>query len=63
MSIRKISKDFPACPVAKTLSTQCRGPGFNPWLGNWIPHAETKSSNAAIKDPACCNQDPVQPNK
>ena len=26
--------------------SQCRGPRFNPWPGNWIPHAATK-------DPAC----------
>ena len=24
-----------------TPSSQCRGPGFNPWSGNWIPHAAT----------------------
>ena len=23
--------DFPGGPVAKTLSFQCRGPGFDPW--------------------------------
>ena len=27
-------KDFPSGPVAKTLHSQCRGPGFNPWSGN-----------------------------
>ena len=26
--------DFPGGPVAKTLHSQCRGPGFNPWSGN-----------------------------
>ena len=32
-------------PVAKTpcSCSQCRGPGFNPWSGNLIPHATTKS--------------------
>ena len=25
---------FPGGPVAKTLRSQCRGPGFNPWSGN-----------------------------
>ena len=25
------SQDFPGGPVVKTLSFQCRGPGFNPW--------------------------------
>ena len=26
--------DFHGGPVAKTLSTQCRGPRFYPWWGN-----------------------------
>ena len=26
--------DFPGGPVAKTLRSQCRGPGFDPWSGN-----------------------------
>ena len=26
--------DFPGGPVAKTLCSQCRGPGFNAWSGN-----------------------------
>ena len=26
--------DFPGGPVAKTLCSQCRGPGFDPWSGN-----------------------------
>ena len=25
---------FPVGPVVKTLHSQCRGPGFNPWSGN-----------------------------
>ena len=41
-------KDFPSGPVAKTLHSQCRGPGFDPWLGNWIPHT-------TMKDPKCLN--------
>ena len=32
------------------LHPQCRGPGFNPWSGNWIPHATTKKLHAATKD-------------
>ena len=32
--------DFPAGPVAKTLSSPCRGPRFDPWSG--ISHAATK---------------------
>ena len=26
--------DFAGGPVSKTLCSQCRGPGFNPWSGN-----------------------------
>ena len=48
--------DFPGGPVAKTPCSQCRGPGFNPWLGNSIQHAATKDS-------ASRNEDAVQPNK
>ena len=31
--------DFPGGPVVKTLCSQCRGPGSNPWL---IPGRGTK---------------------
>ena len=31
---KKRGKYFPGDPVAKTLSVQCRGPRFDPWLGN-----------------------------
>ena len=46
-------RDFPGGPVTKTLRSQCRGPRFDPWLGNQIPHAATKDSRAAtnIKTP------------
>ena len=26
--------DLPGGPVAKTVSSQCKGPGFDPWSGN-----------------------------
>ena len=42
------SWDFPGGPVAKTLCSQCRGLGFNPWSENQTPHVETK-------EVACCN--------
>ena len=35
----KSGGDFPGGPGGKTLHSQCRGPGFNPWSGNYIPHA------------------------
>ena len=27
-------RDFPGGTVDKTLHSQCRGPGFDPWSGN-----------------------------
>ena len=35
-------RDFPGGPVARALCSHCRGPGFDPWSGNWIPHVVTK---------------------
>ena len=42
-------RDFPGGPVAKTLCSQSMGPGFNPWSGNLMSYAATKSSHAATK--------------
>ena len=41
--------DFPGRPVAKTPCSQCKGPGFDPWLGNYIPRAATKNLHVATK--------------
>ena len=30
-------------PGARTLRSQCRGPEFDPWSGNWISEAEIKT--------------------
>ena len=43
---RHLLQDFPGGPAAKTLHSQCRGPGFDPWSGNYIPQASTRSSSA-----------------
>ena len=45
------------CLLAKTPSSQCRGPRFDPGSGNQVPHATTKSSQATIKDPSGRNKD------
>ena len=42
---------LPGGPAAKTPCVQCRGPGFRPWSGTWIPRAGTKSSNATTIHP------------
>ena len=49
--------DFPAGPVARTPHSQWRGPGIDPWSGNQIPYATTKSSHAATLDSACHDKD------
>ena len=36
--------------MSKTLCSQCRGPGFNPWLGNKIPHATIKTWYSQINN-------------
>ena len=43
--------DFPGSAVAKTLCSEYRGPRFDPWSGNKIPNATTKSLHALTKDP------------
>ena len=45
---KNFSGDFPGSPVDKTLGLQCRGPGFDPWSENYIPHATTKIQNSQI---------------
>ena len=44
---RKSFGDFPGGPVTKTLCSQCRGPGFDPWSMNQIPHTAIRKK----KDP------------
>ena len=41
--------DFPGGLVVETPHSQCRGPGFDPWSGNWILHAAIKSSHATTE--------------
>ena len=42
--VKDLCRDFPGHPVAKSPCSQCRGPRFNPWLGNL--------------DPSCCSAEP-----
>ena len=34
----------------KTSCSQCRGPGFHPWSGTWIPHTAPKSQRSQINN-------------
>ena len=36
--------------MVKSLHSQCKGPEFDPWSGNQIPHAATKSSHAVKRN-------------
>ena len=51
-------RDVPRGPVAKPLSSQCKGPRFNPWSGSYIPHATTKTQSSQKKKK---KKDPAQP--
>ena len=46
--------DFPGGPVAETPGSHCRGPGFDLWSQNQIPHATAQSLHAITK--AWCSQ-------
>ena len=35
-------------PVAEAPRCQCRGPGFDPWSGSYIPYAATKTWQSQI---------------
>ena len=41
IKLKRLAKDFPSGPVAKTPCFQCRGPRFHPWSGNIDPDAAT----------------------
>ena len=49
------TRDFPGDPVAKTLCSQYKGPEFDSWLRNQIPHATTRDLHTEMKieDPMC----------
>ena len=46
---KNIHWNFPGGPVAKTSGSKCKGSKFDPWSGNYIPHAAAKSLQASTK--------------
>ena len=52
-------QDFPDGPVAETLHSQCKRPKFDPWWGNKIPHASSKSLHDTTKHTTCGNEEPA----
>ena len=49
--------DFADCPVAKTLSSQCRGPGSTPGQETrcYMPQLKGLHATRKIQDAACHN--------
>ena len=41
-------RNFPGAPLPKNPSSQCRGPGFDPWSVIQIPHATVKTQSSQI---------------
>ena len=52
----KPQEGSPGGPMAETLRSQCRGPGFHPWSGNLVPHCATKYPACRNKDQRFCVQ-------
>ena len=48
LALKRNERDFPGVPVVKTPRSQCRGPGLDPWSGNWIPHAAAKTQHSQM---------------
>ena len=40
--------DFSGGPMAKIPCSQCKGPGFDPWLGNQTQHASTRTQHSQV---------------
>ena len=49
MRILKVTGTSLVAQWLRLCTPNAGGAGFNPWSGNYIPHATTK-----IKDPECC---------
>ena len=53
-------RDFPGGPVVKNTPSNAGDVGSIPGWGTKIPHAAGQlSPRTAMKDPTCCNEDPV----
>ena len=49
-----MSRDFPGSPVVKTLHSQCRRRGFDPWSGNYAL-CLVAQSYLTLCDPVNCS--------
>ena len=49
--LSRVKRGFPDSSVAGTPRSHYRGPGFDPWSGNWIPQGTIMSSYGSTQDP------------
>ena len=58
LAIRLKGRDFPGSPVVRTLCSQCRGHGFDPFWGNKMLHATAAAAAKLLQScPTLC--DPI----
>ena len=56
--------DFPCGAGAKVLCSQCRGPGFDPWSGNYDPTSLRATKRAPqLESPGTTREDPQDTEK
>ena len=53
--IKTSDKGLPCDSVAKSPSSQCRRPEFDPWSENWVPRATAESLCVSTKYSLCHN--------
>ena len=49
--------EFPGSPVVRTPSFHWRGPGFNPWLGNWDPTGHVALAKKGRETECMCSRE------
>ena len=57
---KKQIRDIPGGPVVKTPRSQCRGPGFDPWSGNEVLHAATKTQCSQVNKYLAIMRKPIE---
>ena len=57
---KKQIRDVPGGPVVKTPRSQCRGPGFDPWSGNEVLHAATKTQCSQVNKYLAIMRKPIE---
>ena len=54
--MKSYKEGLPCGPVAEETSrSQCQGPGFDPWSGNYIPYAVLGFPGSSVSKESACN--------